>query len=515
MILQDSVFYKAYHDMAVEMWSGLFDKEIEDVCYYMALDAFSREGVFAVNKRRELQVSYMEGLYSRKYPQDLLKRAEHIVPTDNSFIRRALNNLCMVYNTNVARQWDKGGEKQAQLLDLISYDDFLDKVHKLGKFNGNVLVFVGYDGKKIRLQTLTNAWYRWKNIGTQDKPDWELWVAVIKEKAQNKIAYDVQGYGNNYEWNYHVWNSKEYRKVDREGENITTPITNKYKTIPFVEVDFAQTNKYDYYDNSSGMYDLLEKQLLLNTLQFGSFASAAYSNVSILHLDNIEIEDPTSFGLGKIIETKTNEDDPERVIQFVNANGNFTETDTYRNNIAKDTLKNLGLPSAVVESGGVMSGEALKIDRIELEEQRKADIKTMEYYEKEISKMIDIVSRAEGNPYNLGEYTITYNELEVIGDPEKKYNLSKIKFDNDLISIYDFMRDIGYIGTNEELKEIYKQLIEVNSEFRVELSQTSRPSNSNAEAEGTTTTTAPNNNDETNGIAATDGTSNEVSQQNS
>jgi hypothetical protein len=465
MNLQDSVYYKAYEDFATEIWSGLFDTEIEDTCFSFALDFFSRGGSFGANKRRELQVAYMDGLYSTKKQVDILKRAEHIVPTENFMIEKILANLCNIYSQPVSRKWTNGGERQIDLLSKIQYDDVLNTIHKRAKFNGNMLVFVGWDGEKIKIQDFGNGWYKWKNKGTQEEPIWELWVAIVEEKSQNKIAYDVRDIHNGREWFYHVWSNESYKLVNKQ-KQVIKEIPNKYKVIPFVEVDFPGLNKYDYYDNSGGMWGLLEAQLQVNMLQFASLTNAQYSATSILWLDNIQLEDESSFGLGKILITKTDVDDPDKQIEFVNAVGNFTELDDYRNNLIKATYKNYGMPSAMVNEGGVMSGEALKIDRIELEEQRKNDIKIMEYYEKEISKLIDIISAREGNAYNLGEYSITYNELEVIGDPEKNYNLSKVKFNDNVISIYDHLRDIGYIGEDFELEEILKQIKEVNNEFR-------------------------------------------------
>ena len=155
MNLQDSVYYKAYEDFATEIWSGLFDTEIEDTCFSFALDFFSRGGSFGANKRRELQVAYMDGLYSTKKQVDILKRAEHIVPTENFMIEKVLANLCNIYSQPVSRKWANGGERQMDLLSKIQYDDELNTIHKRAKFNGNMLVFVGWDSEKIKIQDLS------------------------------------------------------------------------------------------------------------------------------------------------------------------------------------------------------------------------------------------------------------------------------------------------------------------------------------------------------------------------
>ena len=169
MSLQNSVFYRAYNDLANEIWAGKFDTEIEDTCFSFALDFFSRGGSFGDNERRKLQLNYMKGLYSHKDPEDILFRAEHIIPTENFVIEKILNNLCNIYSQPVTRKWNNEATKQKETIEKIQYDDFLNLLHKRARFNGNMLVFVGWDGEKIKLQDFTNAWYKWKNLGTIEK----------------------------------------------------------------------------------------------------------------------------------------------------------------------------------------------------------------------------------------------------------------------------------------------------------------------------------------------------------
>src|SRR5690606_5569111 len=109
-------------------------------------------------------------------------------------------------------------------------------------------------------------------------------------------------------------------------------------------------------------------------------------------------------------------------------------------------------------------------------------------YEKKISAMIDIVSKRHGTPYNFGDYTITYNSLDYEGDAKAKYDLAREKLNNNDIDIYSYLRDIGYIGDEKELKRIYIQNLKVNNELREiakgTISSTngeSRPSNSSTD----------------------------------
>ena len=288
---------------------------------------------------------------------------------------------------------------------------------------------------------------------------------MLKEVKQKKYIDSPKDLTNNYNWNFHVWTKDSYRLCDQNGKTIGEVKPNPYKVIPFVEIDFSDFNRYDYIDNSGGMYGLLLKQLKSNMIDYSTTVSVAYSNTTFMWLDNIKIQDKSAFGLGKVIETTTNDNEPDKQIEFIQAPANYSEASIYKVDSDKQTLKEYGIPNGQVNESGLMSGEALKIDRIRLEEIRKGDIKVMEYYEKKISAMIDIVSRVHGQPTNFGEYTITYNSLDYEGDAKAKYDLIKEKLTNNDISFYDYLRDLGYIGDNAELMATYKKILEINNEF--------------------------------------------------
>jgi hypothetical protein len=469
-----SFYYKAYSTIIDGMWGGgFFDKQKEESCYQLGLDAFSRDGVYSKELRKLLQLQFMIGLYSYDEETDLLKREEDKIRTDNNLIRRILLNTCMIYNDEVNRQF-KTDSKQSEKLENIQFNEFMQRCHILGKFNGKILAFVYWNSqtKKIELKTITPAYFKWRQVGE----DWELWISNIIEKIRPFEINSASDIGTNWDYEYFVWTKQEMRTVDKLGRNIKPSIPNIVGEIPFVEIDFSNFNRFDFYDNDSGMYELLESQLITNSLNFAVYAGASYSNISFLHLQNIEIKDVSKFGLGGVITTKRNEDDAETSIEFITAPASFNEADTYNTNFVKDTYKNHAIPSGIVEGGGIMSGEAMKMDRVELDEIRRSDIKIMEFYEKQITKMIDLVSAKYRNAYNLGDYTILFNDMEIITDPTVRYELKKEQFANDYISIYDFMREIGYVGSDEEIKDILIKIKEVNSEFRPEVAGQRSPS---------------------------------------
>ena len=452
-----SLTEKAFYSYADNIWGGIDKVDKIDKCYYLALDSFTREGIFADILRKELQIEYMKGLFAFKNEDDLLMRTNHLLNTDNTLISTILNNICLLYNEPVQRSITN------DWFIKLQYDDFLNKVHKLGKFNCNILAFVGWDKQEgIKLQTLTKGYYNWIDLGDDN---WELWIAHVKEVKQKKYIDSPKDLTNNYNWNFHVWTKDNYKLCDQNGKTIGDVKPNPYKVIPFVEVDFSDFNRYDYIDSSGGMYGLLLKQLKSNMIDYSTTVSVAYSNTTFMWLDNIKIQDKSAFGLGKVIETITEDNDPDKQIEFIQAPANYSEASIYKVDSDKQTLKEYGIPNGQVNESGLMSGEALKIDRIRLEEIRKGDIKVMEYYEKKISAMIDIVSRVHGQPTNFGEYTITYNSLDYEGDAKAKYDLIKEKLINNDISFYDYLRDLGYIGDNAELMETYKKILEINNEF--------------------------------------------------
>jgi uridylate kinase len=86
---------------------------------------------------------------------DLLQRAESILPVDNNLITRAIDNLCQVYNRDPQRDIDS---KYLDKLKTIDFNDVMDKVHKNAKFIGKCLVRVNYL-KDIVLETYTPAYY--------------------------------------------------------------------------------------------------------------------------------------------------------------------------------------------------------------------------------------------------------------------------------------------------------------------------------------------------------------------
>lgn len=437
--------YDAFGSIIRQDWD-ISEKLIFDKCYYLALDVYLRGGSFSELYRRELTKEYMKSLFSSTKDSDLLNRAESLIQTDNDLITRTLDNICQIYNEAPERELD---EKKLDLLRNIDFDDFMHKVNINAKFIGKLLIRVNFLND-IVLETYTPAFYDVEK--DRNKVINKVTILEYSEKKVKTMIANPSEISNGLLVNKKVWTRENNKIIYRKYEDSEIVEQLEVKTIPFVEVEFNSCNSYDAYDQSGGMYGLLEAQLTANMVKFGTIVNTMYSNNSFLLVRNIVLDGVDSLGLGSILNPPPyTDEDPEPNIEFVNPNQTYNDIFSFYKDFTNEKMRQIGLPNGLITGSNGQSGISLIIDRKELDEKRVTDIKVLREYDKLIIEKINEVSAIYGKPYDIPEHSVIYQDNSTIYTTDEQIVINNYEMDNGLISIIDLARRKGEQGTDEEI----------------------------------------------------------------
>lgn len=472
-LYSETPFYlDAYQVELNSIWAKTdFNNELQNIAYYRALTSMLRDNEIGDYQRRQLLRSYMKPDFSADDTKDPINKLFSIMPTDNLYVKRALRNLCVVYNERPSRKIEgKNANIIEELYEQINIDSKYLKLHRIAKLTNELAVTLQFHNQKPVLRYITPDNYRLKydDYGNEI----ELWIPYTEYVDKSPVTY------------YKVWTRDEYYILDNNlnktpfqyaGKTFIS-LPNQMGEIPYVFIKL-DTDKDEYLEQSGGgLYELVKAQLNCNKLDFLVNENIVYNGFAVWLLKNWDIKNNNiklSPGAAFIAEGISGMDGlSEPTAETVQPSAQFLDIEELKSTKIKKTLKNLGLPSGLIEDnpGLTSSGVAMRIDRMELEEVRKEDIAVFRNIEdKIVNKFAKILNTDYASPYKNklgGEYItkLDYIEQSTFLEPKEEFEYNKMLFEYGMITpqvfvnrtisndyITDDKAAIQYLKTNRQL----------------------------------------------------------------
>jgi len=488
----ESTFYgKAYNGQNQAVWGSTYWRnEIELMSYQRAGSCWLGNSLTNEEDRRELLYSYLSAYFATDSQSDPLNRNYPNLSTDNLAMSRVLNNICFVYNEQPSRQYtvNRVGiseDLESKINDLLSdvnFDLRMKEIHKICKLNNECAVTIAKENGRYKLKIYTPEMYRAKR---DDVTGDLLELAIPFQTIIN----------NKPEIRFHVWTDEKYQQysIDYKPAPFTFKGTkrngkieeeryskegmpNPYNRVPFVIIKFSEDP--DIY--GGGLFELVKMQLTSNAIDYLRDENLIYSGFGIWHFKNHGLKgDEIKMGPGRVYTSDKTLDDMEATIEHVTAAPAYSDVQTIKEAIIRDGMRNLGLPSSLVNQnpGLAQSGTAMLIDRKELEEVRLQDLQILQFYENEIINLyLEIYNKLEQSNLPIIEVETDYVETSSMLDKDKELEYQKALFEAGLISPKQYVvritgnttiatddQAIEYINTNLEFK---KQIKEDSNELR-------------------------------------------------
>lgn len=463
----NAIYYDAFVTEMTAIWGFTqFANEIENLTYYKALSSFLKNNEIGAYERRELLYAMMKPNFSYNESNDLINKMFGVMPTDNLYVSRVLRNICNIYTQAPQREIEgKNADKLLTYLDECRFDYVMQKVHRAVKLCGEIAVRPRFRHNKLELVYLTPELYRYKTDTYGNMT--EFWVHY-QTYDKNNVVID----------RFHYWDKDVYKVKDLSGqdvefkykigdeEKVYKQLVNPLGKIPYELITIDNNQLDDIAVDSFDLWELCRGQLYCNKLDMMVDENLTYNGFSVWLAINCSVPGK-DFVLGpsRIIDAKHTKDNQDSDIppdlRSINPQQQYSEIEELKLKKIKQILKNMGLPSTVIEDkpglGGAISGIAMKIDRKELEEYRQEDLIIMKIKELAIIKLImEVVNKdiASPNPMlfdTFEKYTININyaELETFAEPKDEYEFYTNKFNDGLISPKDY---VVFLTGNDTIK---------------------------------------------------------------
>lgn len=451
--------------------------EIKNMCYHRSLSLMLKDNETGETARRQMLYYYLSPYWTQTYESgavtSVLDEVFSALSSDNTYLTRALKNICTLYDNPPLREIKgKNDEKIKEVLTESNFDDFLGKMYLILKFTNQVLyrpVFNLVNGEKLLRHKLYTA-DRYRCIYDSYGNITEIWIPKV-EIVNDRIT-DV----------IYIWTAETIKKVDSNGKALLIDgqaiAPNPYGKIPFLElkIDNIEDDKGEVVGGT--YYELLKAQLDCNAIDIDINQSLIYDSFPIKTFINYGIKntDEIVVSPGRVYVKDFNEQLGESAPFIAETGGadNYLSLFELKLNRIKQALKNMGLPSSVIEDnpGIPESGVAIKESQKETLQLRREDINSMKRVEKQVVKLIiELMNKDEASPlwnslddFKNYEISINYQEIEV----NKEFDVLKTE--------QDALLNLGYIsvlehyqtltGDNEisDIKELIK-LIEKNKKY--------------------------------------------------
>jgi hypothetical protein len=484
-------------------WQNLeimnLNNNVYDMSYNMSLAVFLRDGREAVEARQRLLFSFLKASgFAATKPTDGINRHYSSLPSDNSYIKRAVKNLCTNYMNppdreilNSSTLEPIGDEFVNDLINSLFSESSLDyallKAHQKAKFTGEAAVHPRIRRGAVQLQILTPDQYQvvkddYGEILEYYKPFHQVIPNPVNATVQSALRFDY-------------WDRDVYRLLDENG--IPVPFLHEithfdsetgtysvkeqvellelehgYGRIP-IEILSFDINDGDGTEGREDLYELLKAQLAANMLDYLARENVTYSAIALWVFIN--------FGLGRenlpispgtaLISNNVQQDGslmPPQT-QTVSQETYYESIHSLKEKIMIQAMKNLGLPnSLVLDNPGLASGEAMKVDYRELENIRKEDTALLKPFEKRLLKLIIRIANTDpASPY-MGlfsgnyEFSIDYKELFNKETTKEEIEILNEKKRLGIISPLEYLRALkadDTISTDEQaIAEINRNL---------------------------------------------------------
>jgi hypothetical protein len=352
--------------------------------------------------------------------------------SDNLYIKRALRNLCVVYNEKPTREIIGNNNKILNdVYNEIAFDNRMLKIHRLAKFTNELAVTLQFINYKPQIKYITPDNYR-VEYDSYNIPV-EMWIPFY-EKVENE-----------YELRYRIWTPDRLTIKNRNLQTLSvTP--NPYGEIPYVFISLDGDKDESLETYGGGLFELVKAQIMCNKLEFLINENLDYNGFAVWVLMNwgVKVNDikfrPGSILTAEGVGESTGSDRP--TVETIQPQSQYLDIEELKNTKMKRTLKNIGLPSSLIEdnAGIAASGVSMQIDRQELNEIRKEDVGAFRIIEDEIvnkfAKILntDPASKYKGKFNGLYSTQLDFIEQSVFLEPDKEYEFNKRLFTDGLIT---------------------------------------------------------------------------------
>jgi hypothetical protein len=421
------IYIDAYNADFYSLWGNTnFKWQIADLCYIRAATCFLHDSELGEEDRRKLLYSYLKNCTAYEKESDPINKSFPILPTDNTVIKRILQNLCFVYNQKASRDFNLPDNQKDELngiLKTCKYDKLIKQIYQSAKLVNECAVRLRQVNGKWILDYLTPDLYR---LVKDDYDNLiEIWIPFHTVDKYGSVSNRFHCWNNEYYWQADIdGNSVDFTyKINNGKENKYSKLPNKYGKIPFVFLRFSDNP--DIY--GGGLWELVKSQLIYNSIQYFKNENLIYGGVGLWILKNFTAEAAKNITLNPGVALVINDKSPEEPSDIERLTGTpiWNEIDIAAETMIKNTMRNLGLPNSMIgNTANLQSGVAMKIDRLELEELRNDDINTLKDFEEELINHIIYVYNVEtGRNIAQVELRIDFAETQTFAEPldELKY----------------------------------------------------------------------------------------------
>lgn len=483
-----------------------FKDELVDVCYHKAINSMLNTNQWGEMDRRQLLYAFMKPFWTSNKNNKVNTALDSFLPSlpsDNSYVLRAIKNLCIAYNRPPRREILGDNNKVAtKILDEINFNGFMQKVYRALKLN-NRLLYRPYIKSIAGEPEIALRYWGAEDYRTMKNDNGEiieLWV-LTRDLAPDSIFREVK-----YDYNFWVYTNERIIKCDVDGKQIPFVINgitqlemaNLYGFIPYLELSL--TNNEDCYNETDGSkWELIRGQIECNMLELSIMEMATYLSFPMRGLINFFFENEDEITISPssvfISEQKDMDFAPPHFIES-GSDTSFTSVEELKDKKIKIILKNMGLPVSVIDDDVTLpeSGVALNEMRKELIEVRQEDISNLKRIDSKMLKLLlAVLNNDDASPYKTMfnssyDINIDYQELEtpsVFAEQKEKIEYMEL---NGFISPLDKYISITgdeSINSEEKLKKYITKNKELFAQYKESSDETTTDNvgaaNTNAE----------------------------------
>ena len=503
-------FYKTYDSIWQNVSLYGFDERATDWTYKRLLSCFLRHGIESDLQRRAALYYYLKNSgFNSIDTLSIINSWKSTLPTDNSIVKRIINNLSQLYVEEPNRTYEVNGkpleetETLETLLRSINFNSIMKRFHKSIKITGELCIYPRIKDGRIVLDIMYPDEYM--SISDSHGKIIEFWIpyysnsySIESKKYNQELFYEVWTENEKYILNSNLnridftiesykWNSLT-NNFDTRVVKEANSMPHSYGKVPFLIFNYNPSNMNDS-DNEDG-FEIVKSQLECNMTSLLSRENIVkYLQMFIMvNTETKRGEDRYKYMQhGSVISI----DDVKEIagqkippyVETVGMTPAFQEMQDYKMSKEKETMKNSGLPTSLVQDnpGLAPSGEAMKQDRLELNEARNEDIYYMQLVENEVINLVLLVANKDGaSPYlnkfnNTIKVNVDYSDMNVLTHEEQIAFIEKRKqlYCIELKNYVNFYANNNLITTNEEAIEY----IETNKSYFDKLKELYEPDN--------------------------------------
>jgi hypothetical protein len=482
--VKEDIWEDAFYNEMYAIWGKTkFKDEVSDLAFMKAHAIYLRDTMASIKSRRDLLYYYMAPKFSTDQNTDTLNKLYKVLPTSNAYVKRAINNLCTVYDK--APSVDLDDEEFVEILEEALLFTALQNSYNVDKLINEVAAQPRFINNELEIKVWTPDLYRtvYNEFGVLT----EFWMPF---DANPRFMRTTQGMNPTLatDVKFKVITQTETYTADSDGvPDGATRADHGYvdadgNGIVPVQIRSLSSKFGDSLEVTGGTkWELIRAQLENNELNLqitqttvsNSFPIGFGINLGVkendikLSPDSLLAYDGVKQGDGELL-------DPS--LDYIAQDAQYSELEVLKDDKMRKELANEGLPTSLIDSnpGLAASGVAMQVDRIELNEIRAKDINILEPLDKELIELTRIVvNNDEHSPY-IGkfkkpfEFTITYSPLDDFVEPEADYNLKKQKWTDDVLTTLDFVNQTSEnnFGTDDEAVKFMKDNSKTRQEAR-------------------------------------------------